>query len=54
MRLVVTFLIIIIPFTIYSQEVFRIKSIEIEGNKITKKTTVLEGIVLSNRRFVNT
>ena len=32
---------IIIPFTTYSQEVFKVNSIEIEGNNVTKKTTVL-------------
>ena len=41
MRLILTFLMIIIPFTPYSQEVFKVNSIEIEGNNVTKKTTVL-------------
>ena len=41
MRLIITFLIVIIAFTSYSQEVFRVNSIKIEGNKVTKRATVL-------------
>ena len=41
MRLITTFLIVIIAFTSYSQEVFRVNSIKIEGNKVTKRATVL-------------
>ena len=41
MRLILTFLIVIIAFASYSQEVFRVNSIEIEGNKVTKRATVL-------------
>ena len=37
MRLILTFLIVIIAFASYSQEVFRVNSIEIEGNKVTKR-----------------
>tara|TARA_B100001057_G_scaffold225309_1_gene225630 strand:+ start:1929 stop:3311 length:1383 start_codon:yes stop_codon:yes gene_type:complete len=40
MRLILIFLIVIFAFTSYSQEVFIIKSIEIEGIKATKRATV--------------
>ena len=41
MRLILTFLIVIITLTSYSQETFRVNSIEIEGNKLTKRETIL-------------
>ena len=41
MRLILTFLIVIINLTSYSQEIFRVNSIEIEGNKLTKRETIL-------------
>lgn len=41
MRLILIFLILFIAFTSYSHEVFRVNSIEIEGNKVTKRATVL-------------
>ena len=41
MRLILTFLIVIITLTSYSQKIFRVNSIEIEGNKLTKRETIL-------------
>ena len=41
MRLILTFLIVNITLTSYSQETFRVNSIEIEGNKLTKRETIL-------------
>ena len=41
MRLILTFVVVIITFSSYSQEIFKLKSIEIEGNKVTKRATVL-------------
>ena len=41
MRLILTFVVLIITFSSYSQEIFKLKSIEIEGNKVTKRATVL-------------
>ena len=41
MRLILTFLIVIIAITSYSQEIFKVNSIEIEGNKVTKRATVM-------------
>ena len=41
MRLVFTFLFLFSAFATYGQEVYRVNSIEIEGNKITKRATVL-------------
>jgi len=41
MRLLLTFLFVFIAFATNGQEVYRINSIEIEGNKVTKRATVL-------------
>ena len=41
MRLILIFLIVIITIACYSQEVYRVNSIEIEGNKVTNRATVL-------------
>ena len=40
MRIILIFLILIISFISYSQEIYKVKSIEIEGNKVTKKATI--------------
>jgi outer membrane protein assembly factor BamA len=41
MRLVITFLLIVTAFATFAQDVYRVNSIEIEGNKLTKRTTIL-------------
>ena len=41
MRLIITFLLVIIAFTSFSQQIFKVNSIKIEGNKVTKRATVL-------------